>query len=351
MALEWITFHVTDRCQLDCEHCLRDPQQKPLDISVDLVRRILGQAKELYGSSHVAFTGGEPTLHPDFYGLVDAAVDLGYTWHCVTNGRRFAAVAHELGARPARREGLTMVNFSLDGATEAVHDGIRGAGSYREVMSAVSVCTVLGIHFSLNMVVHARNAHEIEAFGLLAGQLGAKRASFGMMTPTGTHHDASFFLSAPAWRAIMDRIERLQALITVPISTPEGFYKREPFHVCIPFTQQQIHVDVSGRLNLCCQHAGIPSEGEPRDIVADLNEVGLADAHARLVDLIHATQKQKLVAIRRKDLDEWDHFPCNHCLKAFDKPHWTASGAAGPSAKRERWTGAWAKKNQLPIIQ
>lgn len=350
MALEWITFHVTDRCQLDCEHCLRDPEQKPADLSVALVRRTLREAKALYASEHAAFTGGEPTLHPDFLGLVDAAVEEGFTWHMVTNGRRFPELAQELG--PRRLEALTALNLSLDGATEAVHDGIRGAGSYRTVMAAASACAARGIPFVLAATLHARNAHELEALGLLASQLGAAGLSFVMMQPTGTAHDPGFFLSSSDWRRVMDRIERLRATLRLPITTPEGFYRAQPFHVCVPFTQQQVHVDVHGRMNLCCQHAGVPSDGPPRDVVADVAEVGLAEAHARLIARIHQVQAEKLAAIREGKLSEWDHFPCNFCMKSLGKPHWTEDGASGPAAKRERWRGAWTKKGfALPIVR
>ncbi len=351
MALEWITFHVTDRCNLDCDHCLRDPEQTPTDISVDLVARILRQGKHLYRSEHAAFTGGEPTLHPQFSKLVDAAVDNGYTWHMVTNGRHFSEVASELGTK--RLAAMTAVNISLDGATEAVHDGIRGSESYRTVMAAAAACTAMNLAFSLNATLHARNIHELEAMGLLASQLGASTLSFAMMQPTGTHHDRELFLPSHEWRRVMDRIDRLASALTLRVVMPEGFYRERPFHVCTPFTQQQIHIDVHGRLNLCCTHAGIPSEGEPRDIVADLRDVDLGEAHERLIGRIHQTQTHKLMAIRGGGLAEWDHFPCNHCLKSFDKPHWTENGASGPSAKRERWRGAWDKKRlpSLPIVR
>ena len=351
MAFEWITFHVTDRCNLDCDHCLRDPKQKPSDVSIPLVERILREAKQLYRSEHVGFTGGEPTLHPEFARLVGVAVDAGYTWHMVSNGRRFAEVVAELG--PVRLGAMTSVTFSLDGATEEVHDGIRGEGSYRTVLSAAAACTALGIKFQLNVTLNARNAHEIEALGMLASQLGAAGLSFVMMQATGTHHDRDLFLSAKQWRGLMDRIERLASALTLRVTTPEGFYRDQPFHVCTPFTQQQVHVDVHGRLTLCCQHADIPSEGEPRDIVADLDEVGLGEAHERLIGLIHQVQSDKLMAIRRGGLTAWDHFPCNHCMKAFDKPHWTDDGVDGPAAKRERWRGAWEKKRypSLPIVR
>jgi hypothetical protein len=103
-----------------------------------------------------------------------------------------------------------------------------------------------------------------------------------------------------------------------------------------------LHVDVRGRLNLCCQHAGVPSE-DARDVAGDLTEMPLVDAHRKLVRIMSDAQDAKLSAIAEGSLDEWDHFPCNHCLKSFGKPHWTSSGADGPAARRERWVGAWKK--------
>lgn len=353
MALEQVTFHVTDRCQLDCEHCLRDPGQKPLDLEPELVARTLAEAKRKYRSDHTGFTGGEPTLHPRFAELVDAAIDQGFTWHMVTNGRKLAETLSMLAQRPARLAGLTAVNLSLDGATEATHDGIRGKGSYREVMAATSVCTALGLKVVFNVTIHAKNQGEIEAVGLLASQLGAARLSFVQMQPTGTHLDRELALTARQWRAVMDRIDRLAAALTLPVSVPEGFFREQPFHVCAAFSQQQLHVDVHGRVVLCCQHAGIPSEGREDEIAGDLHAMSLVDAHASLIEIIHRAQAEKVQAVKRGDLDEWGHFPCNHCLKSFGKPHWSDAGAVGPAATRERWTGAWAKPDakRLPIVR
>lgn len=243
------------------------------------------------------------------------------------------------------------MNFSLDGATEATHDGIRGAGSFREVMLAATLCTAHQIPFLLQMAVNARNAHEIEAFGLLASHLGAKRASFAMLQATGTHHDRALYLSPREWKSVQDRIERLAETLKLPVSTPEGFAREQPFHVCEPFASVQLHVDVEGRLNLCCQHAGIPSSGGPSDIAGDLREMSLVEAHGKLLGIIHEAQAAKLVRLSKGPPSAWDHFPCNDCLKHFGKPHWSGDGPAGPLALRERWKGAWAEKNSLPIVR
>lgn len=352
MAVEWLTFHVTDRCQLDCHHCLRDPAQKPKDLEVELIRRTLAEGKARYGANHAAFSGGEPTLHPQFSSIVDAAVDLGFTWHMVSNGRKFADVVAMLDARPARRAGLTSVTFSLDGATEATHDHIREEGSYREVMAAIATCVAHGIKFVLQMSVHAGNEAEIEAMGLLASQLGAARLSVVMTQPTGTHHDEAHYLSPRRWRAVHDRLERLMHALTMPITVPEGFYREQAFHVCQPFASQQIHVNVEGKVNLCCQHSGIPSEGKNQEIAGDLHTQSLTEVHAALVGIIHRTQADKIGEIARGEVGEWDHFPCNWCMKHFGKPHWTDEGVGGPAAARQRWTGAWATRNhRLPIVR
>jgi MoaA/NifB/PqqE/SkfB family radical SAM enzyme len=315
-----------------------------------IIRKVLTEARAIYKSSQVALTGGEPTLHPEFPAVLDAIVESGFTWHLVTNARRFERLLDLLREVPARRERLTAVNFSLDGATEATHDEIRGKGSYREVMMGATLCTAHAIPFVLQMVVNAKNVGEIEALGMLASQLQASRLSFSMLQATGTAHDRDLYLSPREWRTVADRIQRLAAAIKLPVGTPEGFYSEQPFYVCQPFASQQLHIDVEGRLNLCCQHAGIPGDGKNPDVAGSLHEMSLVEAHGRLLGIIAKAQADKLARIAAGPLSEWEHFPCNDCMKNFGKPHWKDEGTAGPEARRERWRGAWAKGDKLPVV-
>ncbi|APR85425.1 Hypothetical protein A7982_10774 [Minicystis rosea] len=271
----------------------------------------------------------------------------------VTNARRIERFMALLKEKPARRAALTGLNFSLDGADEHVHDTIRGAGSYREVMLAATLCTAYGIPFVLQMVVNRKNAHQIDAFGMLAASLSAKAVSFSFLQATGTHLDRELYLTAREWRGVQDRIERLRDMLKIPVVMPEGFYQARAFHVCDPWSSQQLHVDVEGRLNICCQHAGVPSQhapGEaPSDVAGSLHEMSLGEAHLKLLEIIHGAQKARLARVAAGGLTEWDHFPCNDCMKHFGKPHWDDEGAAGPAAQRERWRGAWSKV-KLPLV-
>jgi MoaA/NifB/PqqE/SkfB family radical SAM enzyme len=351
MAAACIALHLTDRCQLDCKHCLRDPQQKPVDLPLSIIRKVLAEAKAVYKADQVSLTGGEPTLHPEIEAVLDAIAEHDYTWHIVTNAKRFEDFFKLVRANPERLARLTAVNFSLDGADEATHDAIRGKGSFREVMMGATICSAHNVPFVLQMVCNAKNAHQVEVMGLLASSLGASRVAFAMLQATSTHHDRELYLSPREWRSLQDRIERLRAALTLPVIMPEGFYKEQPFHVCGPFASQQLHIDVNGRLNLCCQHSGVPSDGTRSDIAGDLAEMSLVEGHRRLLGIIHEAQVDRMEAVARGPLDEWDHFPCNACMKYFGKPHWTGDTTGGPAARRERWRGAWAPKNSLPIAK
>jgi MoaA/NifB/PqqE/SkfB family radical SAM enzyme len=331
MPVSWIVFHVTERCARSCRHCLRDPGRTPADLPTSIVDRVIGEAVALHRIDHVGFTGGEPLLHPALGAAVDAAVRRGLGWHLVTSGRELDALVALLGADPRRREALTAVDLSLDGADEAVHDALRGTGSYREVLAAALALRAREIPFNLQMTVHAENVHQIEALALQAAQLGAASVSFGMTMPTGTEADAALSMPLAGWSAARDRLERLGGILSVPVRAAEGFPRPQPFHACEPWRSEILHVDPRGRLTLCCQLSGAP--GGDEDVIADLSVTSLRDAHRVLLDRVHRLELERLDAIS-SGAGAWDLLQCNWCARLHGRPHWVEDGSAGPSARR-----------------
>jgi MoaA/NifB/PqqE/SkfB family radical SAM enzyme len=61
---------VTTRCDYHCAHCLRDLSDEKVDFLLELLPKLLEQARP-FGARHVGFTGGEPHLHPHFAELVE----------------------------------------------------------------------------------------------------------------------------------------------------------------------------------------------------------------------------------------------------------------------------------------
>jgi len=338
--MKWVAFHLTDRCNLNCAHCLRDPGKKPVDLPLELIDNVLDQSVRVYRNKHVALTGGEPTHHPDFPLVLDAIVHRGMTWHMVSNGDRFHRVLRWFDEVPKRGEALTAINFSVDGADEETHDRIRGQGSFREVLTAITLAKARNLRFTIQMTLHAWNVDQIETMGLMASQLGAAELSFGMTMATGTPLDAQLFLSARQWQAARDRMERLSDTLRIPVLRGEGLPTEHTFHVCEAMQSQTLHVDNHGRLNLCCMHSGIP--GGSADVAADLRTTSLIQGHEQMLRIIHDAERARLRDLGGRESDDWDLFSCNSCLKAFGKPYWDDEGADGAEAKRERWRGAWA---------
>jgi len=342
MAVSWITFSLTNRCQHNCRHCFRDPPSGPIDLGLEVVERVLSQARSLYGCEHVGLTGGEPTLHPCFAEVVERIISQGFSWHMVTNGRRFEQkLIPLLDQNQGWQKSITAIDLSLDGSDAGVHDHIRGKGSFRAVMQAVTACHARALPFSLQMSLNAYNAHQLESLALLASQVGAGRVSFCMTQPTGTFLDQEMYLKPAQWSALLDRIKGVGRALKIPVGCAESLCCSQPFHACDAFRSEILNVDEQGHLVLCCQLSGGAGSGPTARGIADLRQVPLVDAHDLMLDLIHRFQKDKIKHIRARDLGPWDLFPCNYCQRYFEMPHWTGEGASGPRARRSRWRGAW----------
>src|SRR2546423_14706453 len=92
---------------------------------------------------YVNIGGGDPTIRPDFWELVDYATAHHVGVKFSTNGvritpevaARLAAGTGELGGDP--RGGYVDVQISLDGATAEINDAVRGDGSYAMAVAAM----------------------------------------------------------------------------------------------------------------------------------------------------------------------------------------------------------------------
>ena len=77
-------------CNLNCSYCdtrYACEDQKCEDLQI---REILANVRE-YGCKRVTITGGEPTIHTDFYDLVNELYQEGYLVNIETNGTKSAS--------------------------------------------------------------------------------------------------------------------------------------------------------------------------------------------------------------------------------------------------------------------
>jgi len=165
-----LTWELTYACNLACVHCLsssgrRDPRElstAQCEVVIDELQRI-----QVF---YVNIGGGEPTVRPDFWHLLDYAVghDVGVKFS--TNGVRLTP---ERAATLAATDYVD-VQVSLDGATAEVNDAIRGEGSFATATRALENLAAAGFRDAkISVVVTRHNIGQLDAFQALAGRYGA----------------------------------------------------------------------------------------------------------------------------------------------------------------------------------
>lgn len=178
-SLSSLIWLVTGRCNLSCSHCYAERFQGQVELSPEEAGVLVADAARA-GVRHLGMAGGEPLLRPDLLHLIQQARSLGMSVGLVTNGSRItAAVAGELAASQVG------VVVSLDGARPETHDRRRGAGSHRQVLSALGHLKRAGASFRTVTALGADNYRETGECLALALRLGAEAACLIPVMPSG----------------------------------------------------------------------------------------------------------------------------------------------------------------------
>ncbi|HJZ06877.1 MAG TPA: mycofactocin radical SAM maturase, partial [Trebonia sp.] len=128
-----LTWELTYACNLSCVHCLSSSGRRdPGELSTAECMAVIDTLERMQ-VFYVNIGGGEPTVRPDFWELVDYATAHHVGVKFSTNGVKLDPAA---AARLAASDYVD-VQISLDGATAAVNDAVRGPGSYATAMRAM----------------------------------------------------------------------------------------------------------------------------------------------------------------------------------------------------------------------
>ncbi|MBW2690852.1 MAG: radical SAM protein [Deltaproteobacteria bacterium] len=171
-ALSTLYLYLTEGCNCACSHCWfvaeRTSQgQKPgAMLKIDTLRHAIEQALPL-GLTSLKWTGGEPTLHPQFPEFLKMQKEFGLSGGVETNGMLVTrALAEQMKASD-----VFQVSVSLDSADEAVHDAIRGVkGGFKRTVKGVKELVSAGFQPELILTLQRVNHQELAKFFALAEQ-------------------------------------------------------------------------------------------------------------------------------------------------------------------------------------
>lgn len=204
-----VFWEVTRACQLACRHCRASatPDALPGELSGaegrDLIDQVAG-----FGRPHpiLVLTGGDCLLRPDVFELVAHAESRGVPVAMspsVTPMLTPEAIARMVDA------GVKAVSLSLDGATPATHDGVRGIpGHFDQTIPAIRSLVGAGLRVQINTTVMRRNLEELADVAAIMADTGVdiwevfflvhvgRGQATGAITPLEHEHVCHFLYDA-----------------------------------------------------------------------------------------------------------------------------------------------------------
>jgi mycofactocin radical SAM maturase len=168
-----LTWELTYACNLECAHCLSSSGRRdPRELTTAQCEAVIDELQRMQ-VFYVNIGGGEPTIRPDFWHLLEYAVDHQVGVKFSTNGARITPDRARFLASPACG-GYVDVQVSLDGATAEVNDFVRGPGSFDMAIRALENLSDADFRDAKISVVCTRhNIGQLDDFKALADKYGA----------------------------------------------------------------------------------------------------------------------------------------------------------------------------------
>ena len=165
-----LTWELTYACNLSCAHCLSSSGRRdPRELTTEQCEAVIDELQRMQ-VFYVNIGGGEPTMRPDFWHLVEYAVAHQVGVKFSTNGVRITPER----ARWLASTDYVDVQISLDGATAEVNDRVRGPGSYATAINALRHLANEGFRDAKISVVCTReNIDQLDEFKAIADTYGA----------------------------------------------------------------------------------------------------------------------------------------------------------------------------------
>jgi radical SAM protein with 4Fe4S-binding SPASM domain len=163
-----VSWNLTYRCNLACEHCYLDAGPKPQvtteefadrsELTTGECFRVIDDLAAFAPEALTILTGGEPLLRRDILEIAGRANQKGLWVVIGTNGVRITANL----ARLLKERGVRGMALSLDALDPVRHDTFRRVtGAWHNTVAGAQILHAEGLPFIVQTTVGQHNAHEL----------------------------------------------------------------------------------------------------------------------------------------------------------------------------------------------
>ena len=235
-----LTWELTYACNLSCVHCLSSSGRRdPRELSTSECLAVIDELARMQ-VFYVNIGGGEPTVRPDFWQLVEYATSSQVGVKFSTNGVLITPVA---AARLAASDYVD-VQISLDGATAEVNDAVRGAGSYDTALRAMRHLADAGCRgFKVSVVITRHNVGQLDELAAIADRHGAQ-LRLTRLRPSGR--------GADVWDELHPTADQQRALYDWLLTRGERVLTGDSFFHLAGFGQRLPGLNLCGAGRVVC---------------------------------------------------------------------------------------------------
>ena len=208
----FIDWAITGKCNLSCRHCRGVPNS---ELSTERARRLIAEIAGLK-PGWILIEGGEPLLRQDLFELLGLMRKQQLEAHLVTNG---ILLTPQILTTLKQLEVKVMI--SIDGATAATYESVRGGASFEKVVEQAHNCARGGLLEAIVFTILKRNYTEIPAIFKLAVSVGVPKITLIGLKPC---HDYSGELLSP-----QEYREAVKLACQAARETGVEFFFDEPF--------------------------------------------------------------------------------------------------------------------------
>lgn len=181
-----VQFHITNRCNLKCRHCYEGKQGKIVEWDYhdfeDAIEKLWTCFAKWNVIGEISLIGGEPTLHPQFFEIVEYLHQRGDvdSISILTNGTN---VDERFIQKMITNE--CSVQVSIDGSDANGHDYIRGNGTFKTTLLNSKRMSEKGIPVSAHCVLSKYTYPITEEFFDVLSSFGISQVAFSRLVPFG----------------------------------------------------------------------------------------------------------------------------------------------------------------------
>lgn len=173
---------ILSQCNENCIYCYnKNSLQKGMLLDVVSYENLLNDAQKL-GVRSVSLSGGEPFLHESLEKFIQITKSFNLPLTIISNLTIYDSKIYH-----AICDNCVALQVTIDGPNEDVHDYTRGRGTFKKIMSNISILHQMGYKGKLNIRInlHKKNYMYIHDMFSLIQKIKADFVNFALINPVG----------------------------------------------------------------------------------------------------------------------------------------------------------------------